>query len=136
MSSWVPTRRRFLESAAALALLPFARSSLAGDTRRGALKIGIIGSGEQGGAIGVQWAKADHEILFSSRHPEELAPLVGATAALVETELRELSETGVIAWDGATVTIRSPGLLQERARGGLRYVPLGHVTVPRWLLVA
>jgi len=40
------------------------------------LKIGIIGSGRQGGAIGLQWAKAGHEILFSSRNPDELADLV------------------------------------------------------------
>ena len=65
---------------------------------------------------------------------EELAPLVGATADQVEAELRGLQETGVILWDGASVTVRSPVLLEERARGGLRYVPLGHVTVPRWLL--
>ena len=40
------------------------------------MKIGIIGSGRQGGAIGLQWAKAGHEILFSSRNPDELADLV------------------------------------------------------------
>ncbi|MBI1875000.1 MAG: NADPH-dependent F420 reductase [Acidobacteria bacterium] len=40
------------------------------------LKIGIIGSGRQGGTLGELWAKAGHEILFSSRHPEELKSLV------------------------------------------------------------
>jgi predicted dinucleotide-binding enzyme len=40
------------------------------------MRIGIIGSGQQGGAIGLQWIKAGHEILFSSRHPEELADLI------------------------------------------------------------
>jgi predicted dinucleotide-binding enzyme len=40
------------------------------------LKIGIIGSGRQGGTLGELWAKAGHEILFSSRHPEELKDLV------------------------------------------------------------
>jgi hypothetical protein len=40
------------------------------------MKIGIIGSGRQGGAIGLQWAKAGHEILFSSRNPGELKDLV------------------------------------------------------------
>lgn len=39
-------------------------------------KIGIIGSGQQGGSIGLIWAKAGHEVLFSSRHPEELKDLV------------------------------------------------------------
>lgn len=40
------------------------------------IRIGIIGSGRQGGAIGLQWAKAGHEILFSSRNPENLKDLV------------------------------------------------------------
>ena len=44
--------------------------------RRGAMRIGIIGSGLIGGSVGLRWAEAGHEILFSSRHPEELTDLV------------------------------------------------------------
>lgn len=40
------------------------------------MKIGIIGSGKIGGTLGLLWAKAGHEILFSSRHPDELSGLV------------------------------------------------------------
>ncbi|SFN73909.1 hypothetical protein SAMN04487989_103126 [Bizionia echini] len=40
------------------------------------MKIGIIGSGNIGGNLGKHWAKAGHEVLFSSRHPESLQPLV------------------------------------------------------------
>jgi predicted dinucleotide-binding enzyme len=40
------------------------------------MKIGIIGSGNIGGNLGKHWAKAGHEVLFSSRHPEELSDLV------------------------------------------------------------
>ena len=40
------------------------------------MKIGIIGSGAQGGSIGLLWARAGHEVLFSSRHPEELKDLI------------------------------------------------------------
>lgn len=40
------------------------------------MKIGIIGSGNIGGNLGKHWAKAGHEVLFSSRHPEELNDLV------------------------------------------------------------
>jgi predicted dinucleotide-binding enzyme len=52
-----------------------------------ASRIGIIGSGNIGGAVGLKWAEAGHEILFSSRHPEELTGLVeragpGARAGL------------------------------------------------------
>jgi predicted dinucleotide-binding enzyme len=40
------------------------------------MKIGIIGSGNIGGTVGTLWAKAGHQVLFSSRHPAELKPLV------------------------------------------------------------
>lgn len=40
------------------------------------MKIGIIGSGRQGGSLGLSWAKAGHEVLFSSRNPDNLAGLV------------------------------------------------------------
>jgi len=40
------------------------------------MKIGVIGSGNIGGNLGKHWAKAGHEVLFSSRHPNELNDLV------------------------------------------------------------
>jgi predicted dinucleotide-binding enzyme len=43
------------------------------------MKIGVIGSGNIGGNLGKHWAKAGHEVLFSSRHPEELSNLVRET---------------------------------------------------------
>jgi len=39
------------------------------------LKIGIIGTGRIGGALATHWAKAGHELVISSRHPEELQAL-------------------------------------------------------------
>jgi predicted dinucleotide-binding enzyme len=39
------------------------------------LKIGIIGTGNIGGALARHWAAAGHEIVISSRHPEELEAL-------------------------------------------------------------
>jgi CRP/FNR family cyclic AMP-dependent transcriptional regulator len=65
---------------------------------------------------------------------DEIAPLVGATAAQVSLEMRALDEAGILDWDGTTVTISSPSLLAERTRGDRRYVALGHIQVPRWLL--
>jgi predicted dinucleotide-binding enzyme len=40
------------------------------------MKIGVIGSGNIGGTLGTHWAKAGHEVLFTSRHPEQLHELV------------------------------------------------------------
>ena len=39
------------------------------------MKIGIIGTGQIGGALARHWGAAGHELLISSRHPEELRSL-------------------------------------------------------------
>ncbi|MDH5223076.1 MAG: NADPH-dependent F420 reductase [Betaproteobacteria bacterium] len=70
-------RRGFLLVAGALALgAPFA-------ARAAKTKIGIIGSGRVGGAIGAAWVKAGHEVMFSSRnleHDKALARQLGGGA--------------------------------------------------------
>lgn len=80
-------RRRFLEIAgaatAALALngLPLALRAAHADT--GKMKIGIVGSGNVGGALGGVWAKTGHEVMFSSLHIEHdkaLAAKLGPNA--------------------------------------------------------
>jgi predicted dinucleotide-binding enzyme len=53
------------------------------------LKIGIIGAGHIGSTLGTLWVKSGHPVLFSSRHPEELAPLV--------QELGSLAKNGSVA---------------------------------------
>ena len=45
------------------------------------LRIGIIGTGRVGGALATHWTKAGHEVLMSSRHPEELRPLATSLGA-------------------------------------------------------
>jgi len=39
------------------------------------LKIGIIGTGRIGSALAEHWSRAGHELMISSRHPEQLRPL-------------------------------------------------------------
>lgn len=73
-------RRRFLVAAGvtlAATAVPF--SARSADT----MKIGIIGSGNVGSALGTTWVKAGHEVMFSSRHIEydrSLAAALGAGA--------------------------------------------------------
>jgi hypothetical protein len=75
-------RRKFLVvagAAIAAAKLPF--SVLAEEEEK--VKIGIIGSGDVGSAIGAVWVKAGHDVMFSSRHIEHdqsLAARLGAGA--------------------------------------------------------
>jgi 8-hydroxy-5-deazaflavin:NADPH oxidoreductase len=48
------------------------------------LKIGVIGAGREGGALGTAFAKAGHPIMFSSRHPEQLNDLVASAGPLAK----------------------------------------------------
>lgn len=43
------------------------------------MKIGVIGSGNIGGTLGTVFAKAGHEVFFSSRHPAALTEIAGQT---------------------------------------------------------
>ena len=53
-----------------------AGAAMAQDASGAHHKIGIIGSGKVGGALGTLWAKAGDDVMFASRHPEELKDLV------------------------------------------------------------
>jgi predicted dinucleotide-binding enzyme len=63
------------------------------------MKIGIIGSGNIGGNLGKHWAKAGHEVMFSSRHPEELQAMAEGAGAKVGTteEATEFGEVVLLA---------------------------------------
>jgi 8-hydroxy-5-deazaflavin:NADPH oxidoreductase len=64
---------RLLAAGSLLAsLAPVQAASGAG---AGPLKIGIIGAGNIGGTLARLWAKAGHEVMLSSRHPEQLHDL-------------------------------------------------------------
>lgn len=68
--------RTFLAAASAImALLGLPQATSAAGAMQPDLKIGIIGAGRIGGALGELWVKAGHEVLLSSRHPERLRPL-------------------------------------------------------------
>ena len=52
-------------------------------------RIGIIGSGHIGGTIGGLWIKKGHAVAFSSRHPEELKPMVAELGGLARASTVE-----------------------------------------------
>ncbi|MFI5401074.1 MAG: NADPH-dependent F420 reductase [SAR324 cluster bacterium] len=61
------------------------------------LQIGIIGAGKIGGTLGELWVKAGHEVLLSSRHPEELKPLADRLGPLAHTgTVREAAAFGEV----------------------------------------
>ena len=69
-------------AAAALSVMPLTpRVAMPADSQK--VKIGIIGSGHVGSALGGVWAKAGNEVMFSSRHLDndrKLAAAIGANA--------------------------------------------------------
>ena len=79
-------RRDFLRIAASstvwLAFAASPLSALAQPAGGPPLKIGMIGSGREGGALGTAFVKAGHPVMFSSRHPEELKGLVDSLGPL------------------------------------------------------
>ena len=98
MNAKILESRRVVLQAIALcagfAVLP--RGSFA-QSQGAPMKIGIIGSGHIGGTLGVLWAKAGHQILFSSRHPEELADLVKRAGPLARAGMpREAAAFGEV----------------------------------------
>jgi 8-hydroxy-5-deazaflavin:NADPH oxidoreductase len=63
---------------AAVLIVAAAAGAAPGDAPAAAgapLKIGIIGTGHIGGALATLWVAAGHEVLMSSRHPQELEGL-------------------------------------------------------------
>jgi hypothetical protein len=79
-------RRTVLAGAGALILTAVLRPTIAlgqpaSDSK---VKIGIIGAGHIGRAIGGLWIKAGHPVFFSSRHPEELKDLVAGLGPLAQ----------------------------------------------------
>jgi len=74
------TKRAFLFIAVlALAALPHVAFAQATGSP---LKIGIVGAGREGGALGRLFVKAGHPVTFSSRHPEDLKSLVAGLGPL------------------------------------------------------
>ncbi len=69
--------RKFLNYglAATLVLLAGYAGTVGAAPESGPLKIGIIGAGHIGGTLAKLWVAAGHEVLISSRHPDELRSL-------------------------------------------------------------
>jgi 8-hydroxy-5-deazaflavin:NADPH oxidoreductase len=77
-------RRDILKAAGAIAALhPLLLAKVSAATDGTKMKIGVIGSGNVGSALGRVWANAGHQVMFSSRdlnHDKQLAASIGANA--------------------------------------------------------
>jgi len=81
------------------------------------MKIGIIGSGNVGGALGTRWAQAGHDVTFGSRNPasydmRQLVAKAGAAArAASSKEALEVSELLLLAtpWPSTKAVLEGLG---------------------------
>ncbi|MGH7311660.1 MAG: NADPH-dependent F420 reductase [Candidatus Rokuibacteriota bacterium] len=82
-------RRDFLRIAgsgvAALALTTRPYNAVAQTPAGPSLKMGMVGAGRHGGALGTLFVKAGHPVMFSSRHPEKLKDLVAGFGPMAHT---------------------------------------------------
>ena len=70
-----------------------ARTAVAADP----MKIGIVGAGKMGGTLAELWAKAGHEVMISSRHPDELKAQAQAIGPKVHVgTVREAASFGPV----------------------------------------
>jgi predicted dinucleotide-binding enzyme len=61
------------------------------------MKIGIVGAGKMGGTLAELWAKAGHEVMISSRHPDELKAQAQAIGPKVHVgTVREAAAFGAV----------------------------------------
>lgn len=63
---------RLFGAAAVIGGLPYATSAAAAPVR-----IGTVGAGNMGSALGRLWIEAGHEVMFSSRNPDSLKEMAG-----------------------------------------------------------
>ena len=111
------SRRRFLQGTGA-AVAGFAIGRVPAPSHgmasraSGSLRIGIIGSGRMGGAVGLKWAEAGHRVFFSSRNPDQLTELVSEAGPDAQAGL-----PGAAAEFGDVVLIAVPyGVLPQVGR--------------------
>lgn len=84
------------------------------------MHISIIGSGNIGGTVGRLWSHAGHTIMFSSRHPEQLAELVATAGHNARSgTIQEAAQFGEVVllsvpWLGIDDALAAAGSLDSK----------------------
>ena len=104
-------RRNFLQLAGcglgAVVLAAGPARARAQTTTASPLKIGMVGAGRMGGALGALFVKAGHPLMFSSRHPENLKDLAARLGPLAQAGP---VEQAVAVGDGVGMVLPNPAL--------------------------
>ncbi|MGA2878576.1 MAG: NADPH-dependent F420 reductase [Bryobacteraceae bacterium] len=80
------------------------------------MKIGIIGSGNVGGALGSRWAKLGHEVIFGTRNPQGLDVQQLSARASGKTSAATLADA---ARDGEVLLLATPWPATQQIVSGL-----------------
>jgi 8-hydroxy-5-deazaflavin:NADPH oxidoreductase len=80
------------------------------------MKIGIIGSGNVGGALGSRWAKLGHEVIFGTRNPQGSDIQQLAAKASGKTSAATLADA---ARDGDVLLLSTPWPATQQIVAGL-----------------
>jgi hypothetical protein len=80
------------------------------------MKIGIIGSGNVGGALGGRWAKLGHEVIFGTRNPQGINVQQLAAKASGKTSVAALADA---AREGDVVLLSTPWPATQQIIAGL-----------------
>src|SRR5579872_6487392 len=80
------------------------------------MKIGIIGSGNVGGALGSRWAKVGHEVIFGSRDPQGIEMQQLSAKASGKTRTASLAEA---VRDAEVLLLAMPWQVTQHVIAGL-----------------
>ena len=84
------------------------------------MRIGVIGAGNVGGALGRGWARKGHEVTFGVRHPSDpkLKPLLEETETKATSPAEAAADAEVVVlatpWEGTEEAVRGLGDLAGR----------------------
>lgn len=79
------SRRRLLKGSVVMAMLPWMLPGFAHSVKP--LRIGVLGAGTLGATVGRLWCKAGYEVMFASRHPEQLRAMAQKFGSLATVGL-------------------------------------------------
>src|SRR5262245_18769088 len=78
------------------------------------LKIGMIGAGREGGALGALFVKAGHPVMFSSRNPDNLKSLAAGLGPLAQVgNVDQAVAFGAVIVIAITYTAKAPIVMQH-----------------------
>jgi predicted dinucleotide-binding enzyme len=83
------------------------------------MKIGVIGNGNMGGALGKLWSSRGHKIMFGSRNPESVKTMAGISPNINSGSIPDAARFGeaillAVPWVGVENALRLAGSISGK----------------------